>query len=155
VLLVPVILAGWVNEWLGGPGALVVSLLLPLVLVADLAFLLLALGAVTWPLMPVAVAAECGDRFDALARSYPYFFQRAIWSLVLTSSALALAVLPLGAAYNISEQMSAWLPVARLAVFFLAAGLSASIFWSLETLVYLHLRAAIDGVDGGEVAVEP
>src|SRR5262249_30698492 len=70
LLLLPALLLGWVCAWLGGVGAVAASLLLPVVLVADLALLVVALGAVAWPLMPVTLAAECGDEFDALSRSY-------------------------------------------------------------------------------------
>jgi len=155
VLLLPVVLAGWVNAWLGGLGALVVALLLPVVLVADLILLFVVLGAVAWPLMPVAVAAECSDQFDALSRSYSYLFQRPVHFLLLTATALALAGLPLGVLYPFAEQMTTWRPEARQTVFLLAAALSASIFSSLQTLVYLHLRSVIDGVDASAVAVGP
>jgi hypothetical protein len=156
LLLLPVLMAGWANEWLGGPGALVVSLLLPMVLLADLALLVIAIGALAWPLMPVAVAAECGDVFDAMSRAYSYAFQRPLRFLLLTAVALGLAGLPVGVVlYPLGETMAAWEPETRRTVILLAAALSASIFWSLQTLVYLHLRAALDGVDAGEVAVEP
>jgi hypothetical protein len=155
VLLLPMVVAGWINTWFGSPGALVVSLLLPVVLVADLALMLVALGAVGWPLMPIAVAAECGDQFDALSRGYSYIFQRPVHFLLLTAIALGLAGLPLGVLYAFADWMTTWQPEARHTVFLLAAAFSASIFWSLQTLVYLHLRLAIDGVDASEVAVGP
>jgi hypothetical protein len=154
-LLLPVVLAGWMITGLGGLGALGVSLLLPVVLVADLALLVVALGAVAWPLMPVTVAAECSDQFDALSRSYSYFFQRPVRFLLLTATALGLAGLPLGVLYLFAEQMMAWQTDTRQTVFLLAVALSASIFWSLQTLVYLNMRSAIDDVDASEVAVGP
>jgi hypothetical protein len=80
LLLLPVVLAGWVSIWLGSLGALVVSLLLPVVLVADLVLLVVALGAVAWPLMPVAIAAECSDQFEAVSRSYSYASARSFSS---------------------------------------------------------------------------
>jgi hypothetical protein len=43
------------------------ALLLPVVLVADLALLVVALGVTAWPLMPVTLAAEC----TALCRCQP------------------------------------------------------------------------------------
>jgi hypothetical protein len=39
-------------------------------------------------------------------------------------------------------------------VFWLVAAVSLSIFWSLQTLVYLDLRALLDAVDAGELAVD-
>ncbi len=155
VLLLPVLLAGWMCAALGGVGAVVVSLLLPVVLAADLVLLVVALGAVAWPLMPVTLAAECSDEFDALSRGYSYSFQRPVRFLLLTAIALVLAGLPLGVLSCFTEQTSAWPAETRQALFLLAAALSGSIFWSLQTLVYLHLRAAIDGVAASEVAVGP
>ncbi|HEV3145754.1 MAG TPA: hypothetical protein VGZ47_17835, partial [Gemmataceae bacterium] len=154
VLLLPVLVAGWVNTWMGSPGAIIVSILLPVVLLADLIFMLIAAGAIAWPFMPLAIAAEGGDQFDALSRSYSYLYQRPIRFLLLTACAVGLAGLPLIALYCLAEQMAAWQLETRWAVCALAAGLSASIFWSLQTLVYLHLRLAVDGVDANEVAVE-
>src|SRR5437016_230108 len=87
-MLMPVVLAGWVNAWFGGLGALVVSLLLPVVLAADLLLVVVALGAVAWPLMPFAFAAECSDSFDAVSRCYSYFLQRTTRFLLLTATAL-------------------------------------------------------------------
>jgi hypothetical protein len=155
VLLLPVLLVGWVCAWLGGMGALAASLLLPVLLVADLAVLVVALGAAAWPLMPVTLAAECGDEFDALARSYSYSLQRQVHFLLLTATALGLAGLPLGVLYCLTELTTDWDPQTHHTLALLAAALSASIFWSLETLVYLHLRAAIDGVEAREVAAGP
>jgi hypothetical protein len=154
-LLLPVLVAGWVCDWLGAVGALVVSLLLPVLLVADLMALVVALGAAAWPLMPVAVAAECSDEFDALSRCYNYCFQCPVRFLLLTATALGLAALPLGVLYCFIEETADWHPEARQALFLLTAALSASIFWSLQTSVYLHLRAAIDGVEADEVALGP
>jgi hypothetical protein len=155
MLLLPMVIAGWTNTLLGSLGALVVSLLLPLVLVADLVLLVVVLGALAWPLMPVAVAAESCDSWEAVSRGYSYLFQRPIRFLVLTVIALGLAGLPLGVLCSYGEQMTAWQPEVRFTVFVLATALSVSIFWSLQTLVYLHLRAAVDGVDASEIAVGP
>jgi hypothetical protein len=153
IMLVPVFIAGWLNGWFGSVGALAVSLLLPVVLVANLVVLVVALGVVAWPLMPATLAAECSDQFDALSRSYSYAFQVPVRYLLLTAAALALAALPLALVlYPLAEPLAAWEPEKRQAVHWLAAGLSVSIFWSVETLVYLHLRAAVDGVEADAVA---
>jgi hypothetical protein len=45
---------------------------------------------------------------------------------------------------GLAGPLAAWPAPARQAAFWLAAALAVSIFWSLQTLVYLHLRAAID-----------
>jgi hypothetical protein len=155
ILLLPMFLAGWLNTWLGGMGAVVVSLLLPVLLVVDLVLLVVALGALAWPLMPVTVAAECSDSFDAISRSYSYSFQRPVRFLLLTATALVLAGLPLGIVYALAENLTGWEPDVRQTVFVLAAALSLSMFWSLQTLVYLHLRAVVDGVEASVIAVGP
>lgn len=152
MMLLPVAFAGWVNTWLGSLGAVVVSLLLPGVLLADLFLLVVVLGASAWPLMPIAVAAEFCDSWETISRSYNYFFRRPIRFLVLTVIALGLAGLPLGVLCCYAEQMTTWQPELRFTAFVLAAALSISIFWSLQTLVYLHLRSAVDGVDANEIA---
>src|SRR5262249_51140012 len=146
---------GWVSTGLGGLGASVVSLLLPVVLMTNLAFLFVVVGVVAWPLMPIAVAAERGDQFDAISRSYSYLYQRPVRFLLLTAIALGLAGLPLAALYSFTGQLTAGPPEVPLTVGGLAAALSAWIFWPLQTLVYLHLRLAVDRVDASEVAGGP
>lgn len=153
LFLAPVLIAGYVNAWFGGAGAVVVALLLPIVLLAGLLLLVFVLGALAWPLMPVAVAAECGDVFDALSRSVNYLFQSPIRFLLLTAIAVALAGLPLGFLFLFAESLAAWPQDARRVAVALGAGLAASQFWTLQTLVYLHLRRAIDEV-GAEVIAD-
>jgi hypothetical protein len=136
----------WLSAWFGWPGRLLVALLLPVVFMGSLCMLTLALGVVAWPLMPVAVAAEWGDQFDALSRSYSDAFQRPLRFVFLTALAAALALLPFPAVFYLFPQE----PPA--AAFYAVAALCLSIFWSLESLVYLHLRAAIDGVSAGDLA---
>jgi hypothetical protein len=155
MMILPVLVAGWVSTLLGSLGAVAVSLFLPVVLAADLVLLLIALGSVAWPLMPVAIAAECGDSFDAVSRGYSYVLQRPVRFLLLTAISLCLAGIPVSALYAFAEPMAAGQPETRQSACCLTAALSASIFWSLQTLVYLHLRLAVDDVDASEVAVEP
>lgn len=146
IALVPVAVAGWVNDLLGGVGALIVAVLLPLVLLSCFLLLAVGLGVPCWPLMPVAVAAEASDAFDALSRAYSYFFQRLLESVLLTAVALAAAAVPLVAASALRDEAVAW---------YLAAAVGASAFWSLEAVVYLHLRARVDQVEVGELAAAP
>lgn len=135
LLVLPLLTAGVVNL-VGGGGAVLVAVLLPVVILADLFLLLIALGAVAWPLMPVTIAAEDSDTFDALSRAYNYAYTRPVRFVLLTAAAVALAALPLLAGLALFPDP--W-------VLWPAAALSVSVFWSLVTLVYLHLRAAIDG----------
>lgn len=136
LLVLPLLTAGVVTL-LGGGGAILVAVLLPVVILADLFLLLIALGAVAWPLMPVTIAAENSDTFDALSRSYNYAYMRPVRFVLLTAAAVAVAGLPLLA--GLALFADPW-------VLWPAAALSVSVFWSLETLVYLHLRTAIDAV---------
>jgi hypothetical protein len=142
--LVPMLIAGRVNAWFGGGGAVAVALVLPIVLIANLVALLLAMGVVAWPLMPVTIAAETSDVFDALSRSYNYVAARPIRFLILLAICLGLSSLPLLAAVK--------LLAIGPTVWWLAAGLSVSIFWSLQTMVYLDLRTAVDRVDADDIS---
>jgi len=145
-LLVPILLAGRLNDWLGGLGAILVAVVLPVILIADVLLLLIGFGALAWPLMPVTIAAENSDTFDALSRAYNYAFDNPIRFVFLLAISLAMAAVPL---------------VAMLAVYphpmavGLAAAASFSVFWSLQTLAYLHLRTAVDETDANELAEEP
>jgi hypothetical protein len=150
VTLFPGLFAGVVNDWFGGVGAIVVAVLLPVVLIANLVLLVLAAGLVAWPLMPAAVAAEQSDVFDALSRAYNYAFERPFRFMLLMTLAAGVAGLPLAVVLGPLADTVRGQPV----VVALAAGLSVSIFWSNITLVYLHLRCKVDETDAFEL-VEP
>jgi hypothetical protein len=152
LLSLPLVLAGGVNH-LGGMGAVIVAVLLPVVLVADLILLLIALGLTAWPLMPVTIAAENSDTFDALSRSYNYAYQRPLRFVLLTAVATAAAAAPTAAVlYVLAGPIENWVAASGHPAVWAAAGLSLSIFWSLQTLVYLRLRTAVDETDAGEIA---
>lgn len=154
LLLFPVALAGLLNH-LGGVGAIIVALLLPILLIADVILLCIGTGFVLWPLMPVAIAAENGDNFDALSRAYNYAFARPIRFVFFNVIAVAIAEIPLAATlYAVVGPVENWLAASGHWVVWVAAALSVSIFWSLQSLVYLHLRASVDDVDASELAVE-
>ena len=152
LLIQPVVLAGLLNR-LGGVGAILVAVFLPAVLVADLVLLCIAGGLVASPLMPVTLAAENSDTFDALSRTYNYSFQRPVRFILLTALTLAGAALPtVGVLLALAGPMANWPAAAGHPAVWVAAGLSASLFWSLQTLTYLNLRTAVDGVDADQVA---
>jgi hypothetical protein len=155
LLSLPVVFAGLLNR-LGGFGAILVAVVLPVVLVVDLFLLLVAAGTVAWPLMPVTIAAENSDTFDALSRAYNYAYQRPARFALLTVVTLALAALPLAAVlYFLAGPVENWAAVAGHPAVWVAAGLSASIYWSVQTLAYLDLRAAVDATDPNETAHDP
>jgi hypothetical protein len=153
--LLILLLAGWVNGWFGGLGSILVALCLPVALLGTAMVLLYGVGGLAWPLMPVAFAAECGDTLEAQARIHSYFLQRPLRFLVLSAVVVGLAALPWAVVYLLSNSLTAGPSQTRQVVFLVAAAFSGSIFWSVETLVYLHLRTALDGVDAGEVATGP
>jgi hypothetical protein len=136
-------------------GVITVALLLPVVLLINLGLLVMSTGVVMWPLMPVAVAAEWGDAYDAMSRGYSYIFQRPLRYVVLTAIAVGLAWLPALAVVSAFDNPAGGEPALPDAVLWVALALSLSIFWSLEPLVYLHLRTAVDRVDAAEVAAAP
>jgi hypothetical protein len=152
LMLMPLVVATWINM-IPGLGPTIVGILLPVVLVADLFFLLLVVGMLSWPLMPVTIAAENTDTFDALSRSYNYLYAKPIRFLFLLVMSLALSAVPFVAVlYALDGPFAGWPATTRQAVLFVAAGLSASVFWSLQPLVYLHLRAAVDDTDSRQIA---
>jgi hypothetical protein len=155
VCLLPLLLAGWVNGWFGGRGCVVVAAVLPFPLLFALGMLFAAAAAVAWPLTLAALAAECGKATDAVQRSRGYAFGHPILFVLLTAVAVGLALLPWGVVYLLRDTLDAWQAERRQSVYLLATGLSLSIFWSLQTLVYLHLRAVIDKVDASRVASGP
>ena len=60
--------------------------------------------------------------------------------------------MPLSATlYLLAGPIQNWPGAAGHVAVFVAAALSISIFWSLQTLAYLHLRTAIDDVDANEI----
>jgi hypothetical protein len=153
ICCLPILAAGGINSAMGGPGAILVALLLPVVLIGNLLMLCLAIGFVTWPLMPVTIGVERSDVFDALSRAYNYSTQRPIQFVVLMSFAVALSALPLtGVLYVVGGPIANWPAVAGHAAVWIAAGLSVAIFWSVQTIVYLHLRTSVDQTDANEAA---
>jgi hypothetical protein len=149
--LSPLLLAAWINTWFGGLGSVVVALFLPLVLLWALILLYLASAAVGWPLMPM-VLAEGGDNLGAVvAHAGTYAFQRFVPFTLLTAIALGLAYVPCGMVSQFAGDITNWAPETRQAFYMIGGGLWISIFWTLETLVYLHLSkgtAALSGEEG-------
>ncbi len=110
ILLVPILSAGWANEAAGDVGAMAVTLVLPVVLAADLVVLILAVGVIGWPWMAVTIAAECHDTFDALSRCYTYVLQQWVRALFLTAAlVVGVSALPiLFVRYPLAETLTNW-----------------------------------------------
>jgi hypothetical protein len=148
-LLVPAI-ASVLLRSLGG--AVLVALLLPVLWLAVLVQALIVVGMSSFAIQPVALAAEGADNFDAWSRAYSYFYQRPLLFLVLEAVVLLPAVAPLYVLSRLIElnaeapAAAAW-PWVVLAVL----GLSLSLFWSLQPVVYVVLRHRVDGVESEDV----
>ncbi|HEV3116682.1 MAG TPA: hypothetical protein VGY58_06490, partial [Gemmataceae bacterium] len=96
-MLLPGVVAGWVNRFFGlGIGALALSVLLPVILIASLAAVLVLAGTLSCFIMPAALAAEGSDIFDVLSRGFSYVLQQPLqfawwWGIALCLSGLPLA----------------------------------------------------------------
>jgi hypothetical protein len=126
----------------------VVAILLPVFLVAALVTVVFAVGAVAFPLMPVARAYEGGesDTFDGLSRTVNYAFQSPLTWLAVNAcaaAAFALFAAPLALLSREVPQGTALLPV--------AAALGFSAFWAVQSVGYTVLRRQMDAVGTSEV----
>jgi hypothetical protein len=153
ICLVPGLLAGLFNRVLGlGLGAILVSLLFPVVLVSTLAFVLLLIGSLSCGIMPAALAAEGKDSFDAFTRGCSYLYQRPLLFGWWSGICLALSSLPLaGVLWLLHKEPNLLGPAARSFALAAGAALSLSLFWTLQSLVYLKMRRLVDGTSEEEV----
>ena len=84
ILMVP---AGWLMKL--GPGAVLVGIFWPLLLVGGLMSAFLLIGVLFgWPLMWATISTEGTDGFDAMSRSYSYLYQRPLQYLFYAVVAL-------------------------------------------------------------------
>jgi hypothetical protein len=133
-------------------GAILVSLSLPVLFLFALFSILFLLGTLAFPLMPAAIAAEGSDHFDAISRAYSYFYQQALRYAFWFGLSLAISALPsLGIFLLLRSQPGAIGPAIRQPLVAAGAVLSVSLFWSLQGLVYLKMRRAIDNVEEDEI----
>jgi hypothetical protein len=73
--------------------------------------------------------------------------------VLLSVVTLAIAALPSAAVlFFLAGPVENWPAAAGHPAVWVAVGLSASVFWSLETLAYLQLRASVDATDPNEIA---
>jgi hypothetical protein len=129
-----------------GIGSTLIAVTLALPYLLCLLVVLTALGAFSFWIMPAAIAAEGSDCWDALSRSYSYLFQRPITFLAWGTLATVVAALPLAAGYGLTTGDQPVLdPAAQAPLWAACAVFSLSLFWSLQPLVYVRLRASVDG----------
>jgi hypothetical protein len=151
LLFLPSLLFAVVGRLPLGIGALLLSLLLPVLWLASLAIVLVLLGGLSYGLMPATIAAEGSDHFDALSRAYSYSYQCPLGFAWWEGISLSVASLPFLGARWLHGQSDLlepeWWPPVQLA----ALALSLSLFWTLQSLVYLKLRRVVDDVPENEI----
>jgi hypothetical protein len=155
LFLLPGLLAGVVTL-IPALGAVLVSVLLPVLMISSLAVVLVTAGSVSFAIMPAAVAAEGRDNFDALSRGYSYLFQRPLtfawwWGVAAAVSALPLA----GVCWLRAGPADPLGPEGDRLATAAAAVVSLSLLWTLQALVYLKMRRAVDGTPEDEVRDGP
>lgn len=151
IAFLPGLVAGYITR-IPVLGPLFVAAMLPIVLIGGMMLVLVSGAAACQWLAPAAIACEAADTFEAISRSFSYFFQAPFSFLWREVVALTIAALPLaGAIYlGATGRVEERLPVLLLA----AAGLSFSCFWGLQAVVYQAMRRIIDGSDEDEVYLE-
>jgi hypothetical protein len=147
------LMAGLLNLALGwGVGAVLVSLFFPVVLIPTLFSVLLLVGALSYGIMPATLAAEGSDCFEGWSRGCSYLYQRPLLLAWWSGLCLALSALPLGGVLGLLHAEPDLLDSeARLLAMAAASALSLSFFWTLQGLVYLKMRRAVDGTPEGEI----
>jgi hypothetical protein len=134
-------------------GSLVLAVFLPILWSAVLMQTLIVLGAASFAIQPVTLAAEGTDQFEAWSRAYSYFYQRLLLFVPLEAIVTAAALLPCCALFLDLAPDGFGEPARSLVVFALLS-LSLSLFWSLQPGVYAVLRHSVDGAGWREVYCE-
>jgi hypothetical protein len=136
---------GLVNRFFGIGAILTAVLLFPVLLLLSLVSITLLVGTVSYVLMPVALAAEGSDAFDAVSRAYSYLFQCPFAFARWEGTALVLAGLPLGGVLLLFDLKPDLLdPWGQALVLTAGAALSLACFWTLQSRVYLTMRRLVD-----------
>jgi hypothetical protein len=145
-LLLPALLAGQINRMLfWGIGAVMVAVVLPVALLGCLAFALVLPSSLCYPLLVVATAAEGSDHFDVISRGFSYILQRPVRFFCWSGLVVIISGLPVLTAQWLATGLGLGAGQTALAQV-LGAGLGLSLFWTLESLVYLKVRRSVDGV---------
>lgn len=158
---------GSVERWLAASNGLVLAVFgfVPLLCAVAMTFLL-ALMAVGWPLMTVAISTEGSDGFDGLSRAFGYVLNR-FWCLLgQTLLVWLMGYFTIGLLFAffgttswlidwsvgpISKGVSGvlWFDVLNVA----RLGVSISFFWSATTVIYFLLRQSDDGTPLDQVYI--
>jgi hypothetical protein len=125
-------------------GPIVMALLLPLLIAFSFMIAFIVVGMVSFPLMPVTIAAEGSDSYDAISRAFSYLYQRPLLYAWWQGVSVIISALPLVGVLWLFQDRSS---LAVLA----AAALSLSLFWTFQGLVYSKIRRAIDEIPEDEI----
>jgi hypothetical protein len=154
ILTVPCLIGAGILAWMGSVGAVVVGVLLPVFLLANLLVLIFAAGLVGFPLMPVCRAFEgpAGDTFDAMSRTLNYAFgSPVVWLIGMALSVVALAAFTAPFAVVFAEY-----PPGSVAPMLwpVGAAFGFAAFWGVQTALYAKLRKQLDLIEPSEVVWE-
>ena len=89
ILMFALATGGFIAGWIPFLGDILAGLLWPLVILAGLVMAVLLVGLLGWPLMYPTISVEGSDSFDALSRTYSYFYQKPWRYLGYAGTALA------------------------------------------------------------------
>ena len=89
ILVLVLAVGGFIAGWTFFLGDILAGLLWPLVIVTGLIMAVLLVGLLGWPLMYPTISVEGSDSFDALSRTYSYFYQKPWRYLGYAATALA------------------------------------------------------------------
>lgn len=158
---------GSLERWLGASQGmiLVVFGFVPVLCAVAMTFLL-ALMAVGWPLMTVAISAEGSDGFDGLSRAFGYVLNR-FWSLLgqtllvwlMGYFTIGLLFLFFGTTSWLADWSVGPIPKSASGVLWFDVlniarlGVSVSFFWSATTVIYFLLRQSDDGTPLDQVYI--
>ncbi|HEX3871604.1 MAG TPA: hypothetical protein VHV77_14275 [Pirellulales bacterium] len=164
-------------------GLLLLAILWPLYLGAALLMAILLIGLLFgWPLMWATIAAESGDSFDAMNRSYSYVYQRALKYLVYIVIATILSIFGGWVVWmfatgvvHLAHWAASWgsgvgMPPDDLnaagrwgsqllsfwdgLVHIVALGFVYSYLWTAAAAMYLLLRQDVDGTEMNDVHLD-
>lgn len=154
--LLPGLLLGYVNwalPW--GLGTVVTVLFMPLAFLSSLlAIACLLCVTVAFPNVPSTIAIDGGDGWEAISRSLAYLLTNPLLSLFWLGLIVILSFWPVALVPLFLQEIQAspdlvpWVLI-PVVVF------SLSLFWSLQSVVYIKLRRVIDLTGESDVYVVP
>jgi hypothetical protein len=146
-VLLPGLILGAVNR-LPFLGPLLLAVGLPILFAFALVAALVLVGLLSCSIMPAAAAAEGGDAFDILARGYSYLYQRPFYFAWWCGLSLAIAAVPFAVLAGLQSRADGSVPAWG---WMIAAVVSLSLFWTLQSRAYVKLRRIVDSTPEDEI----